>query len=357
MNFDLTPEQLALQDAVDRFCEGELDAGRLLGIVDSEEGFDVALWRGLAGIGVTGILVPEAYGGVGLGMLEAAVVAECLGWHAAPGPFLGHTLATMAIAEGGSRDQQERWLPALASGELLGTIAFGEADNLWEIDRWALAGGDTVSGGKYNVLYPDQADLVVTGAAGGELMLVTRSRDNQAVTSLPCLDATRRVAHISFDGSAAAPLGVAAGRVRDAGLVLLAADAFGGARRCLDMAVNHAMNREQFGRQIGCFQALKHQLADMAVEIEPARGLYWYAAHALDAVPEDAERAAAIAKAHITDRFLDVARRAVEAHGGIGYTWEYPLHIWLKRAIFDRAYLGGPSLHRQRSAQLAGWVT
>jgi alkylation response protein AidB-like acyl-CoA dehydrogenase len=151
------------------------------------------------------------------------------------------------------------------------------------------------------------------------------------------------------EGKAAAP------RVRDAGLCLLAADAFGTGKRLVDMSVAYAKEREQFGVTIGHFQALKHQLANMALEIEPARGLYWYAAHAFDHLREEAERAAALAKAHITDRAMQIARDAVEVHGGIGFTWECDVQIWFKRAIFDRAFLGIPSLHRERAAQLAGW--
>jgi alkylation response protein AidB-like acyl-CoA dehydrogenase len=143
--------------------------------------------------------------------------------------------------------------------------------------------------------------------------------------------------------------------VRDAALVLLAADAFGGASRLVEASVEYARTREQFGVVIGQFQALKHQLADMALEVEPARGLYWYAAHAFDHVPEEAERSAALAKAHVTDVFMQVARDAVEAHGGLGFTWECDVQIWFKRAMFDRAFLGSPSLHRERAATLAGW--
>ena len=121
------------------------------------------------------------------------------------------------------------------------------------------------------------------------------------------------------------------------------------------MTAEYAKTREQFGVTIGHFQGLKHQLANMAMEVEPARALYWYAAHAFDEVPEDAERMAALAKAHISDRFMAVAREAVEAHGGIGFTWECDVQIWFKRAMFDRTWLGAPSVHRERSATLAAW--
>jgi alkylation response protein AidB-like acyl-CoA dehydrogenase len=146
-----------------------------------------------------------------------------------------------------------------------------------------------------------------------------------------------------------------AGRIVDAGLVLLSADAFGGASESVARAVEYAKEREQFGRKIGSFQALKHQLADMALAVEPTIGLYWYAAHVFDTQPKDAPLAAALAKAHITELYPKIARKMIEAHGGIGYTWEYGAHVWLKRALFDQAYFGMPYTHRARAAQLSGW--
>jgi alkylation response protein AidB-like acyl-CoA dehydrogenase len=143
--------------------------------------------------------------------------------------------------------------------------------------------------------------------------------------------------------------------VRDAGLVLLAADAFGAAEKLLELAVAYAQTREQFGQPIAQFQGVKHQLANLAAAIEPMRALVWYAAHAQDHVQGDAERSAAIAKAHVTDVALDAAREVVQLHGGIGFTWDCDVQIWLKRAIFDRALLGGPELHRERQAALGDW--
>jgi alkylation response protein AidB-like acyl-CoA dehydrogenase len=137
--------------------------------------------------------------------------------------------------------------------------------------------------------------------------------------------------------------------------VLLAADALGGATRCVESSVAYAKTREQFGVPIGHFQALKHQLANMALEVEPSRALVWFAAHAFDALPGDAPRAAALAKAHLGDVYAQVARDTVEAHGGIGFTWECDVQIWFKRALFDRAFCGTPAEHRERAARLAGW--
>jgi alkylation response protein AidB-like acyl-CoA dehydrogenase len=145
-------------------------------------------------------------------------------------------------------------------------------------------------------------------------------------------------------------------QVFDAGLVLLAADAFGGARRCVEMSVSYGMLREQFGRKIGSFQGVKHQIADMAVDVEPARGLSWYAAYAYDRAPQERSRAASAAKAHVCDVFMRAARQMIEIHGGIGYTWGFDAHIWLKRAQFDFACLGTPSRHRDRQARAAGWA-
>ena len=137
--------------------------------------------------------------------------------------------------------------------------------------------------------------------------------------------------------------------------MLLSADAFGGSSKLVETCVEYAGIREQFGRPIGSFQAVKHLLADLAVRTEPSRGLLWYAAYAFDALPEESERTAALAKAHFTDRYIQTARDAVELHGGIGFTWECDVQIWFKRALFDRAYLGTPDYHRERSARIAGW--
>jgi len=221
-----------------------------------------------------------------------------------------------------------------------------------------LEGGDTLTGAKPNVPFASAADLLVIGVAGGGLVVVEKGAAGLGYEVMDGADRTRRFEDVTFDGTACEVLekgAAVSGRVRDCALVLLSADALGGAQRCVDMSVEYAKTREQFGVVIGQFQALKHQLADMALEVEPSRALYWYAAHALDHAPEDAERMAAVAKAHITDGYMQVARDAIEAHGGIGFTWESDVQIWFKRAMFDRAFLGSPDRHRARAADLAEW--
>jgi alkylation response protein AidB-like acyl-CoA dehydrogenase len=358
MDFGLSDEQRLLQDTVGQFLAKENDATRLRARFDAEAAFDSGFWRGMAELGLAGLVIPEVHGGTGLPLLDAALVAEVLGRFAAPGPFLGHTLAALALALGGSPEQQRRWLPRLATGDAIGSVAFAEAGGGWQPEDWRLAAGSTLRGEKQHVLVGAHADLYVVGVAGGGLALVERERGGFVAEPFPGVDRTRRLDTLRFDAAPceALPGGVAAApRVRDAGLVLLAADAFGGASRLVDVTVAYANTREQFGVTIAHFQALKHQLANMALEVEPCRGLYWYAAHAFDQAPEDAPRMAALAKAHLGDRFLGVARDAVEAHGGLGYTWECDVQIWFKRAIFDRTWLGSSAIHRERAAKLAGW--
>ncbi len=268
MDFDLSDEQRLLQETVGQFIENECPMARLRELFDDEIGYDPVLWKGLAELGLAGIHLPSEYGGSELEILDLAVVAETLGEAAAPVPFLGHSLATQAIVSGGSDDQKSRMLPRLASGEKLATVAFAEADGIWLPDQWTLLAPEgttgTVSGTKEIVEFGEQADYFVVGLAGGKMGLVDREASGVEVQRVEASDRTRRIARVSFDS---APIEVleqsgeeAAGRVRDVGLVLLAADAFGGATKLVNMSIEYAKNREQFGVTIGHFQALKHQL-------------------------------------------------------------------------------------------------
>ena len=358
MNFDLSEEQRLLQQTVAQFLEKECPPSVVREIFEGDTGFDPALWKGMVELGIGGLHISESYGGAGLEVIDLALAAETLGYAAAPGPFLGHALASLAIQLGGSDEQKKNWLPRLAAGDAIGTIALGETDGAWQPEQWTANANDKLTGRKQYVPYANLAEVIVVGVAGGGLVLVERSAAGVEVSPFGGVDRSRRLDTLDFDGVAFEPLPegrAVASRVRDAGLVLIAADAFAAGSRLVDMSVEYAKTREQFGVTIGHFQALKHQLANMAVEIEPARALFWYAAHAFDHIPGEAERAAAIAKAHCTDSAMRVARSAVEAHGGIGFTWECDVQIWFKRALFDRAFLGLPSFHRERAAQLAGW--
>jgi len=357
MDFGLTEEQKLLQQTVRGFVDNECPLSKLRQIYDSDSDFDANLWKGLAEMGIAGLLIPEAYGGAELELLDLALVAEVLGAAAVPSPLLGHALAALAIVEAGTDTQKQRWLPDLAEGSRIASVAIGEGGGVWDPEQLTASIDDgTLTANKHYVTGADHAELFVVGLSGGQLALVERDAPGVSVEPVDSNDRTRRCFHVSFDRTPAEPLAAAAGaRVRDAGLVLLAADAFGGGWKLVEFSTEHAKTREQFGQKIGEFQAVKHQLANMAIDIEPARGLYWYAAHAFDHLRDESEQVAAMAKAHLTDRYAQAARDAVEIYGGIGLTWECEIHIWLKRAIFDRAYLGTPDFHRERSARLSGF--
>jgi alkylation response protein AidB-like acyl-CoA dehydrogenase len=356
VNFDTSEEQELLQDTIAQLVENECPAPRVREVFDGDSGDDPALWKSLMEMGMGGLALPEQHGGAGLELIDLALATETLAYGGAPGPFLAHSLAGLALVLGGSDAQKEKWLPRLASGEALGTVAFAEGDGVWQPEDWRLAGSAALEGTKHYVLAAEAADIIIVGTAGGGLALVEKG-SQQKIEPFEGVDRARRMASVEFSGAAAEALPVAGAgaRLRDAACVLLAAASFGSCNRLVDMAVEYAKTREQFGVTIGHFQALKHQLANMAVDIEPARGLFWYAAHAFDHIPEDAARYAALAKSHIPERSMQIARDVVEAHGGIGITWECDVHIWFKRVMLDRAWLGTPAVHRERAADLAGW--
>ncbi len=347
MNFDLSDEQLLLQHSIDAFCATNLPLSRVRECYDGE----MPPLDDLNELGLCELAIPEDFGGGGGTALDVAVAAERLGAAATPGPFLGRVLAGYAITIAGSEAQRAEWLPRLASGERRATVAIADPGNCWSADSLAMCAGQLV-GEKRNVLVGDGVDLAVVVLTDG-LALVDLTLDGVTVVQTEVLDRTRPMASLMLDRPEHEPLAGDPGsvqRVLDLGAVLVAADAYGGAARCLDLAVEYSKVREQFGTTISHFQAIQHQLADMAIDVLPARGLYWYAAHAMDCGQNDASGIASLAKAHITERYLAAARRAIEVHGGIGYTWECDLHFFLRRAVFDRAYLGSPEMHRQRRA-------
>lgn len=361
MDFGLSEEQTLLQDTIKKFVEAECPPTRVREIMESDDGHDENLWRGLAELGIAGMTVPEKYGGAGLELLDLALAADVLGWGAVPGPFLGNAMATAALCAS-DENAQAHWLPSVATGEAFLTLAVGEGIGEWDADAMQTeANGDTLTGVKSLVPYAASADAMVVAARdadGPGLWTVERGTAGVEITPLSGNDLTRRVARVAFEGAAATKVAsgrVGADRARDVGLVLLAADASGGAHRCLEMTTDYALTREQFGQVIGAFQGIKHQLADLACDLEPAVSLWWYAAHAFDHIQDQAERHAALAKAHLTDLYDTNARYAIELHGGIGFTWEYDLHLWFRRAMFDRAFLGEASYHRSRAADIAGW--
>lgn len=346
MLFHLTEEQIAIQDALRGTLADVLTSERLHALVDGDEDMDRASWQALMDLGVGGLAIPEEFGGSGLDLIDAALAVEVAGESGASGPLIGHIATTLALAGSGNS-----WIEKLADGTAIATFAWNGASP----DDWDLAtDGRTVTGTARFVQSASSADVFLVGLEGGSLGLVS-SGDHVSVAPIRSSDRSRRQAAVSFDAAPLQRIDADPWRIFDAALVLAAADALGGAQRCLDMSVAYAKDREQFGQPIGQFQALKHQLAQMALEVEPARASVWYAAHAWDENFPDSRRITALTVAHLKERFTRVARDAVAAHGGIGYTWEYDLSIWFRRSLFSRAFLGLPASHRARAASLSGW--
>ncbi len=362
MNFGLSEDQILFSQSLRRFLDEKCPTSRVRAIMETETGHDVSLWRELVDLGVTGLTIPSDHGGAGLELLDLALAAEELGRAAAPGPFLGAAMGTVALVESADEPAKQRWLPKIAAGDALVTVAFGEEGSAWApASLGATATRKGISGTKPFVPYAAEADAILVAARDEDevgLWLVERGAPGCEIVPLNVVDRTRRLSAITLRGTPGAKLaGGARALVRslDAGAVLLAADAFGGAKRCLDMTARYALERVQFGQVIAAFQGVKHQLANLACDLEPALSLWWYAAHAFDRIREESSRHAALAKAHLCDLFDRAARESTELHGGIGFTWEYDLQLWFRRSIFDRSFLGEAAYHRERAAELAGW--
>lgn len=362
MDFGLTLEQRQFDDSLRAFLKDRLPLPTLRALAETGVGYDATLWNDLTELGLHGLLVPERFGGAGLGILDAALAAEALGNAAAPLPFVGSiVMATQGFLHSGSHAQQDEYLPLIAAGECrfavaLPSLAGQTGASAVRMDGGRLSGrtagvADTGAVTHFLVYLPDGNAAVVTADAPGVSVQMHRS-----------IDRTRPVADVTFDGAPAerldaanAPI-AAARRVLDAGRVMLAADTLGAAQNMLDAAVAFAKERVQFGRVIGSFQGLKYTLAECVTALEPCRGLVWYAAYAQDALPEEARLTACHAKAHLGDVARDVARLTTEVHGGMGFTDLLGLHYWFKRIGFNRQMLGGPERCREEAASLQGWA-
>ncbi|HEX5263678.1 MAG TPA: acyl-CoA dehydrogenase family protein [Phenylobacterium sp.] len=357
MDFSLTPDQRMMQESLTRTLAdaSPLDRVRKFAGDLGDKGGDI--WQALADFGLAGIVVPEAFGGLGLTLLDAALASEALGRAVAPVPFMGVVLAPIALARGGSEAQQQAWLPKLASGEIIAAAAISEP-----IAGAREGAGVTTAGGKLTgkaLFVPGgmAAGLLVVADRDGALHLVRGDAGGLTRTLMQGIDETRRLAELTFDGVDAEPLGggpelLAA--LRDAGWIMVAADTLGAAEAMIDKAVSYAKERRQFGRVIGSFQAVKHLCAEMAAELEPCRALVWYAAYAFDAAPQDASLTAAHAKALTSEVGRFVARTSTEVHGGMGITDLLGLHFWFKRIGLNRQLLGGPERVREFAARLQG---
>jgi alkylation response protein AidB-like acyl-CoA dehydrogenase len=367
MYFDLTDEQRAIKSTAHDFLASRFKSERIREIAESESGFDESSWKEMAELGWAGLALPEEWGGQGLGIVELAVLFEEMGYALAPSPLLSNTVAGLALAAAGSDEQKERWLKPLAEGELRGAPALIDAGGAAEPMKFSMAAdsngdGVVLNGEKTLVLDAGSADFLLVATADGRRHLVEKGAEGVTVTSEESIDLTRRLSSVRLDGVKVAPENTLPGAAEDylpvflRACVALAAESTGLAQRALEMSVEYAKDRQQFGRPIGAYQAVSHRCAQMLLETEGARSAVYGAAWAADAEPESLPLAASMAKAYASDAGWRVPDAAIQVHGGIGFTWEHDLHFFLKRGRANAAMFGDAKWHRERVADavLAG---
>ncbi|MDP3937468.1 MAG: acyl-CoA dehydrogenase family protein [Deltaproteobacteria bacterium] len=368
-DFGYGEDQAILRQGARKYLEAECNLEKVRKIMESDAGYEEPMWKHFGEMGWLGLAVPEDHGGSGLGMVSLATLMEEMGRALLPAPFLGTVLATLAIREGGSPEQQAKWLPAIASGDLKATLAVTEEEGAWDLTKPAATatakGGAIVLDG-VKVLAPDasSAQLVIASFREGNgmsLFAIDRGSEGLSVAADVLVDQTRRSGMVTFKGVAAdesARLGKAGGggdilaKIMPSVWTALAAEMAGGMERVFQITLDYAKVREQFGKQIGAFQAVKHPLVNVMVDIEMTRSLVYHAAAAIDHEPENAERTARMAKAFASEAYANAAARAVQLHGGIGFTWECDVHLFFKRAQWSKFAFGDAAWHRRHIADM-----
>jgi alkylation response protein AidB-like acyl-CoA dehydrogenase len=365
MYFDLTDEQQAIKSTAHDFLAARYKSERIRGLADTAAAFEQSDWDEMAELGWPGLALPEEWGGQGLGIVDLAVLFEEMGYALAPSPLLSTTVAGLALAANGTDEQRERWLPQLASGEARGTLALFDAGTPATIGDFALEPVDMGEGGRIllageKVLVMDaaEADFFLVATADGRRHLVEADAVGVAVEPEPSIDLTRRLYSLKLDGVEVGPEATLSGGQEDylpvlwRACVAISAESTGIAQRAMEMAVEYAKDRQQFGRPIGAYQAVSHRCAQMLLETENSRSAVYGAAWAADAEPESLSLAASMAKAYSSDAGWRVPDASIQVHGGIGFTWEHDLHFFLKRGKANAAMFGSSSWHRKRVADL-----
>jgi alkylation response protein AidB-like acyl-CoA dehydrogenase len=359
MNFDFSDEQKQLRDEARKFLAEKCPPKAVRAVLDGKATYDRDLWKGLAEMGFLGVAIPEAYGGAGAGHLELCVIAEEMGRALAPVPFSSTVyLAAEATLLAGSEAQKQKWLPKIASGEAIGTLALFEGKGSPSPQAIKLsASGGSLNGVKKPVPDGAIADFAIvaarTAASGRDtdisLFLVDMKAQGVDVKALSNVDPTRGQAEITFKNCKAEPLGAAGegfsvvSQVLDRAAVLLSFEQVGGADRALEMGRDYALDRIAFGRPIGSFQAIKHMLADMYVSATLARSNCYYGAWALSTNASELPEAAAAARISATQAFQHCAKNNIQVHGGMGFTWEFDCHLYYRRANATALSLGSMS--------------
>lgn len=355
MQFGLNESQEILKESARKFFAGECPITEVRRLMETHTAFDAILWKKLADQGYTGIIFPEEFGGVGLGIVELALLMEEAGRALLPGPFF----STVALAGGvlqtlASHDQKKRYLAAICRGEARATVAVLEAGASWDLaDLQISAVNGKLKGEKLFVSDAAIADWILVAAKNG-VFLVDRQHPAVHVSPMLAMDLTRKLYSVRLDDAPAEKLGDTwhLPHALDIATVALTAEMVGGMQRTLDITVEYAKTRKQFGKPIGIFQAVQHQCADMYLETESSRSAAYYAAWALEEKSPDAASAVSIAKVYASDAGRTVGNRGIQVHGGMGFTWENDLHLYYRRAKASETAFGDATFHRERLAQL-----
>jgi alkylation response protein AidB-like acyl-CoA dehydrogenase len=370
MNFAFTDEQEELRKTVRSFLENKSSEEAVRELMETEDGYDPAVWSQMGEqMGLQGLSIPEEFGGSGYGFVELGIVLEEMGRSLLCAPFFSTVvLAGNTLLQSGDAAAQAKYLPGIASGETIATLAYTEPSGKWDesgITMEATKAGDgyTLSGTKSFVIDGHLANLIIVAAktgAGTSLFAVDGDAAGITKTSLSTMDQTRKQAKLDFANTPAALIGEdgkgwdTLSTVLDLAAVGLAAEQVGGAQKVLEMAVEYAKVRVQFGRPIGSFQAIKHKCADMLLEVESAKSAAYYGMWCASEMNDELPSTASLAKAYCSEAYFHAAAENIQIHGGIGFTWEHPAHLYFKRAKSSELLFGDPTYHREQLAQRIG---
>jgi alkylation response protein AidB-like acyl-CoA dehydrogenase len=371
VNLVFSDEQEELRTIVRQFLEAKSPEAAVREAMATDDGYDPAVWTQMAEqLGLQSLTVPEEFGGQGFGYMELVIVFEEMGRALLCAPYFSTVaLAVNTLLVADDPAANKAILPGIASGETIATLALTEPSGRWDEEgvgatATEVGGGWSITGTKSYVLDGHVADVVLVAARtsnGVSLFRVTGDADGLGRVLLPTMDQTRKQAQLVFEGVQGTLIGAEGtawptlSKVLDLAAVALAAEQVGGAQSCLDMAVEYSKARVQFGRPIGSFQAIKHRSADLLMEVESARSAAYYAGACAAEDSDELPAAASLVKAACSEAFFHAAGENIQIHGGIGFTWEHPAHLYFKRSQAMSVFLGDTSYHRELVAQRNGF--
>lgn len=355
MQFGLTESQEFLKNSARQFFAGECPSAEVRRLMETDTAYDATLWSKLTEQGYTGIIFPEAYGGVGLGKVELMLLMEEAGRALLPGPFFSTVVLTGSVLDAvASPEHKKKYLAPMCEGEARSTVALLEATASWNPrDVQLSAANGKLTGEKLFVLDAAVADFIIVVTRNGVFAVDSEARGLK-ITPMSGMDLTRKLYVVEFNNTPAEEIGSNANlpRAFDIATAALSAEMVGGMQRTLDITVEYAKTRKQFGKPIGIFQAVQHQCADMYLETESARSAVYYAGWALEENAADAATAVSIAKMYCSDAARTVGNRGIQIHGGMGFTWENDLHLHYRRAKASETSFGDATFHRERIASM-----